>query len=160
MSLEEKFAALSIDDIPSVVEATKSDVKAFGKAVPVLVARCDAKDEADCLAALQTVTAVAKGVPEAQPFTKECLGACTYHHIIIHCVVLIGMKRTQKNSNHVSLYPSTYRHFPSIAQECGYPCRLQGCCFCCLRSRQSLCHEVIVALFVFVSSSRTQMANS
>lgn len=76
MSLEEKFAALSIDDIAGVVEATKKDVKEFGKAVPVLVARCDSKDDAECLAALKTVTEVAKACPEAQAFTKECLGAC------------------------------------------------------------------------------------
>jgi len=79
MSLEEKFASLSIDDATSVVDTVKSEgVEKSGLAanVSVLAARCGSKDESEAVAALKTVKALAEGVPEAQVFTKECLGAC------------------------------------------------------------------------------------
>jgi len=79
MSLEAKFANLSIDDASSVVETVKSEgVEKSGLAsnISVLAARCGSKDEAEALAALAAVKALAEGVPEAQIFTKDCLAAC------------------------------------------------------------------------------------
>jgi len=79
MSLEEKFASLSIDDATSVVDTVKSEgVEKSGLAanISVLAARCGSKDEAEAVSALKTVKALAEGIPEAQVFTKECLGAC------------------------------------------------------------------------------------
>jgi elongation factor 3 len=79
MSLEEKLANLSIDDATSVVDTVKSEgVEKSGLAsnISVLAARCASKDEAEALAALKTTKALAEGVPEAQVFIKECLGAC------------------------------------------------------------------------------------
>jgi len=79
MSLEEKFANLSIDDAASVVEAVKSQgVEKSGLAAnaSVLAARCGSKDEKEALAALKTVKDLAEGCPMAQIFIKDCLGAC------------------------------------------------------------------------------------
>jgi hypothetical protein len=79
MSLEEKLAALTMADAPLVVEAVKKDgVEKSGLAanISVLVARCDAADDNDVLAALNTVKALAKDCPQAQAFTKETLGVC------------------------------------------------------------------------------------
>ena len=79
MSLEAKFAALSIDDATSVVETVKADgVEKSGLAsnISVLTARCGSKDEAEALAALKTAKALAEECPVAQIFTKECLAAC------------------------------------------------------------------------------------
>jgi elongation factor 3 len=79
MSLEAKFASLKIDDASSVVDTVKSEgVEKSGLAanISVLSAKCASKDEAEALSALATVKALAEGAPEAQVFTKECLGAC------------------------------------------------------------------------------------
>ncbi|KAL3918457.1 MAG: hypothetical protein SGILL_004228 [Bacillariaceae sp.] len=79
MSLEEKFAKLSVDDASSIVDTVKSQgVEKSGLAanISVLSARCGSKDEAEALAAMSTVKALAEGCPVAQPFIKECLGAC------------------------------------------------------------------------------------
>ena len=79
MSLEEKFANLSIDDAASVVEAVKSQgVEKSGLAAnaSVLAARCGSKDEKEALAAMKTVKDLAEGCPTAQIFIKDCLGAC------------------------------------------------------------------------------------
>jgi hypothetical protein len=79
MSLEETFAKLSINDASSVVDKVKAEgVEKSGLAagISVLSARCGSDDEAEALAALKTVKALAEGCPMAQPFTKECLGAC------------------------------------------------------------------------------------
>jgi hypothetical protein len=46
--------------------------------INVLSARCESKDDAECLAALKTVKTLAEECPEAQAFTKECLTACKY----------------------------------------------------------------------------------
>lgn len=81
MSLEAKFAALSLDDAPTVVEAIKKDgLEKSGLAanISVLVARCDSNDDAETIAALKTVALMAKECPQAQAFTKETLGACTF----------------------------------------------------------------------------------
>jgi hypothetical protein len=81
MSLEEKFANLTLDDSASVVDAVKLEgVEKSGLAanISVLVARCGSKDDAEALAAMKTVKALAEGVPASQPFTKDCLGACKF----------------------------------------------------------------------------------
>ena len=78
MSLEQKLAALSLDDATSVVDTVKSEgvVKSgLGANISVLVARCGSADEAEIIAAITTVKALVEGCPNAQAFTKECLGA-------------------------------------------------------------------------------------
>jgi hypothetical protein len=98
MSLEEKFANLKIDDSASVVEAVKSQgVEKSGLAanISVLSARCGSKDDAEAIAAMATVKALAESVPESQPFTKECLGACEFclnfsSHYSRHCTPAVG----------------------------------------------------------------------
>ncbi|KAL7579535.1 hypothetical protein ACA910_007910 [Epithemia clementina (nom. ined.)] len=79
MSLESKFAELKVEDVPSIVEAVKSQgVEKSGLAagISVLAARCDSKDDAEALSALKTVKALAEECPESQAFIKECLAAC------------------------------------------------------------------------------------
>ena len=81
MSLEAMFAELKIDDAASIVECIKkegSEKSGFAANVTVLAARCDSNNDAECIAALKTVTAIAKECPQAQAFTKECLGACKF----------------------------------------------------------------------------------
>lgn len=81
MSLEAKFAELSVGDETSVVETIKSDgVKksGFAENIEALKAKCDSKDEAEALAGLKTVKAVAEGAPEAGAYVKECLSACKF----------------------------------------------------------------------------------
>ena len=76
MSLEAKFAALSIDDASSVVAAVKADgVQKSGLAdnIATLAAKCASNDDAEALAAFKTVKALAEECPEAQAFTKDCL---------------------------------------------------------------------------------------
>jgi len=88
MSLESKFAELKIGDVSSVVDAVKKDgVQKSGLAagIEVLKARCDSKDDAECVAALKTLKALADECPEAQAFTKECLGVCKCHKAIYVC---------------------------------------------------------------------------
>ena len=79
MSLEAKFASLSMDDVSSIVDAIKKDGVAksgLADSIVALTARCASKDEAEALAALKVVKDLAESVPTAQPFIKECLGAC------------------------------------------------------------------------------------
>ena len=79
MSLEDKFAELKVDDAPTVVDTVKkegAEKSGLANNVSVLAARCDSKDEAETLAALKVVADLAKECPQAQAFTKECLGAC------------------------------------------------------------------------------------
>mmetsp|Transcript_15332 Transcript_15332/g.42540 ORF Transcript_15332/g.42540 Transcript_15332/m.42540 type:complete len:1040 (+) Transcript_15332:92-3211(+) len=79
MSLEAKFASLSMDDVSSVVDAVKADGVAksgLAEAITTLVARCASKTEAEALSALKVVKELSESVPTAQPFVKECLGAC------------------------------------------------------------------------------------
>ena len=81
MSLEAKFAALSVDDSSAVVAAVKADgVQKSGLAdnIATLAAKCASNDDAEALAALVTVKSLAEECPEAQAFTKECLlaGKC------------------------------------------------------------------------------------
>ena len=79
MSLEQKFASLSIDDTSSIVDTVKSEgVEKSGLAanISVLSAKCGSKDEKEAIPALKTVKALAEGSPAAQIFTKDCLAAC------------------------------------------------------------------------------------
>ena len=81
MSLESKFAALTIDDASSIVAAVKADgVSKSGLAdgIGALAAKCASKDETEALAAFATVKALAEECPEAQAFTKDCLSACKF----------------------------------------------------------------------------------
>ncbi len=79
MSLEAKLAELKIGDVPSIVDAVKSEgaeKSGLASNVTVLAARCDSKDDAEAVAALKVVKALAEECPQAQAFTKECLTAC------------------------------------------------------------------------------------
>lgn len=79
MSLEAKFAELSVGDEASIVDAIKADgiVKSgFADNIEALKAKCASKDESEALAGLKTVKAIAEGVPEAGACIKECLSAC------------------------------------------------------------------------------------
>lgn len=84
MSLEEKFAALKVDDVPSIVEAVKADgAEKSGLAanISVLAARCASKDEAEALAGLQTAKELAENCPSSHAFTKDCLTACKFMRV-------------------------------------------------------------------------------
>ena len=79
MSLESMFASLSIADAASVVEKIKADgieKSGFVENIEALKAKAASPDEADALAGLTTVKAVAEGAPEAEAINKECLTAC------------------------------------------------------------------------------------
>ena len=81
MSLEAKFAALTVDDVSGVVEAVKkdgADKSGLAANIYVLAARCASKDEAEALAGLKTVMELATSCPSSQAFTKECMTACKY----------------------------------------------------------------------------------
>mmetsp|Transcript_13611 Transcript_13611/g.28534 ORF Transcript_13611/g.28534 Transcript_13611/m.28534 type:complete len:1040 (-) Transcript_13611:90-3209(-) len=79
MSLEEKFASLSMDDVSSIVGTIKADGVAksgLSDSVAALTASVASKDEATALAAMNLVKELATSVPTAQPFLQESLGAC------------------------------------------------------------------------------------
>jgi len=79
MSLEEKFASLSMDDVSSIIDAVKTDGVAksgLPDSIVALTARCASKDDAEALAAMKVVKELAESVPTAQPFVKDTLGAC------------------------------------------------------------------------------------
>jgi elongation factor 3 len=78
MSLESKLANLSLGDETSIVEAIKADgveKSGFASNIAGLIAKCASKDEAEALAAMATVKAVAEGAVEAEAFNIQCLGA-------------------------------------------------------------------------------------
>jgi hypothetical protein len=77
MSLEDKFSALSLSDVPSVIETAKKDLKGVAAGIEALKARCESKEDSEAIAALSLVQKMMEEVPEAQAFVKECLGACT-----------------------------------------------------------------------------------
>jgi len=79
MSLEAKFAELSVGDETSIVEAIKADgiVKSgFAENIEALKAKCASKDATEAIAGLTTVKAIAEGAPEAGAVVKDCLAAC------------------------------------------------------------------------------------
>jgi len=76
MSLESKLANLSLGDEASVVAAIKADgveKSGFASNISALVAKCASSDEAEALAAMATVKAVAEGAVEAEAFNIQCL---------------------------------------------------------------------------------------
>ena len=81
MSLESKFASLALSDASSVVETIKAEgieKSGFAANIEALKAKAASADEAEALAGLATVKAVAEGAPEADAVNKECLIACKY----------------------------------------------------------------------------------
>jgi len=97
MSLETKFASLTMDDVSSIVAAVKADGVAksgLADSIVTLTARCASKDEAEALAALKVVKDLAESVPTAQPFIKECLGACLNQQIAKSKDVAAAAKET------------------------------------------------------------------
>lgn len=79
MSLEAKFAEIKIDDVPSIVDTVKKEgIAKSGLAdnITVLAARCDSSNDAEAIAALKALKALVDECPEAQAFTKDCLGTC------------------------------------------------------------------------------------
>ncbi len=79
MSLEEKFASLSMDDVPTIVDSVKADgveKSGLSTSIVALTARCASKDEKESLAGFKVVKELAEQVPTSQPFIKDCLGAC------------------------------------------------------------------------------------
>jgi len=79
MSLESALEKLSLGDAANLVaEVQKDGVEKSGLAANVhaLAAKAESKTEADALAGLALVKALAEGAPDAQPVTKVCLSAC------------------------------------------------------------------------------------
>jgi len=79
MSIESKMAKLSLGDAASLVEEVKKvGVEKSGLAANIhaLAAKAESKDEAEALAGLALVQALAEGAPDAQAVNKHCLGAC------------------------------------------------------------------------------------
>jgi len=79
MSLEEKFANLSMDDVSSIVNTVKSEGVAksgLADSIVALIARCASKDEKEALAGMKVVKELAEQEPTTQPFMKGCLAAC------------------------------------------------------------------------------------
>ena len=77
MSIEEKLASLSLDEVSSVVSAVRADgieKSGLASSVHVLSARCESSDPDEASAALSLVKDLASECPEAQALTKECLG--------------------------------------------------------------------------------------
>lgn len=86
MSLADKFNALSIGDESAIGDAIKAEgveKSGFADNIDVLVAKCASKDETEALPALATTLALAKGCPEAEAFTKECLTACKLFIVVV-----------------------------------------------------------------------------
>lgn len=78
MSLESKLANLTLGDEASVVEAINADgveKSGFASNIAGLIAKCASKDEAEALAGMATVKAVAAGAVAAEAFNIQCLGA-------------------------------------------------------------------------------------
>jgi len=79
MSLESALEKLSLGDAASLVEAVKKDgleKSGLAASIHALAAKAESKDEADALAGLALVQALAEGAPDAQAVTKQCLAAC------------------------------------------------------------------------------------
>ena len=80
-TIEGLLAELSLGDEPKLVEAVKSEgvVKSgLADQIDVLAAKCVSSNDAEAVAALTTVKALAEGAPNAEAFTKVCLTAGTY----------------------------------------------------------------------------------
>lgn len=78
MSLESKLANLSLGDEASVVEAINADgveKSGFASNIAALIAKCASSDEAEALAGMATVKAVAEGAAGAEAFNIQSLSA-------------------------------------------------------------------------------------
>jgi hypothetical protein len=81
MSLEEQFAKLTVGDAAGIVDKVKAEgpVKSgLADSIVALIGRCASSEDAEALSGLATVKALAEGAPSAQPFVKDCLGACKF----------------------------------------------------------------------------------
>jgi len=79
MALAAKFDKLTIDEVPSIVSAVKSDgVIKSGLAdnYEVLAARVGSTDDKEAIAGCKVIVQLLDEVPMSQIFVKECLGAC------------------------------------------------------------------------------------
>lgn len=80
-TIEGLLANLSLGDEPKLVDAVKSQgvVKSgLADQIDVLAAKCASSNDAEAIAALTTVKALAEGAPNAEAFTKACLTAGAY----------------------------------------------------------------------------------
>jgi elongation factor 3 len=76
MSIESLLSNLSLGDESKLVDAVKNDgvVKSgYADQIASLAAKCASKTDAEAVAALTTVKAIAEGAPNGEAFTKECL---------------------------------------------------------------------------------------
>lgn len=81
MSIEAKMESLSLGDDAAIIAAIKAEgveKSGFASSIDILKAKCASDTEADALAGLATVKALAEGCPEAEAFNKECLTACKF----------------------------------------------------------------------------------
>jgi hypothetical protein len=88
MSLEAKFAALSMGDAPSIIAAIKADgieKSGFVDNIATLAAKAASSDETEAKIGLATVQAIAEGCPEAEAINKECLTSCKYFFVCVLC---------------------------------------------------------------------------
>lgn len=95
MALAAKFDKITIDEVPAIVSAVKSDgVKKSGLADnwEVLQARVGSTDEKAAVAGCKAVIALMEEAPLSQIFVKECLGACKFFLVLF--VELIGIFRS------------------------------------------------------------------
>jgi elongation factor 3 len=79
MTIEAKLEKLSLGDEPALVEEVKTKgVKTSGLAANIhaLAGKAESKNEAEAIASLTLVKALAVDVPAAQAVTKHCLAAC------------------------------------------------------------------------------------
>jgi len=79
MSIEAALEKLSLGDEPNLVEDVKKNgIEKSGLAanISVIAAKTESSDDAEVIAALTLVKALAEGAPDAQAATKLCLGAC------------------------------------------------------------------------------------
>ena len=93
MALAAKFDKLTIDEVPAIVSAVKSDgVIKSGLADnwEVLQARVGSNDDKEAIAGCKVVMALLDEVPLSQIFVKECLGACKLFIFSVLFIVLIG----------------------------------------------------------------------
>ena len=120
MSLEEKFASLSMDDVSSIVDSVKADgvlKSGLVDSIVSLTARCASKDDNEALAGMKVVKELAEQVPTSQPFIKDCLGACKYLSnvsVIDDCVFswsmfelsILILRRNMEKISVTNKYPS------------------------------------------------------
>jgi len=95
MALAAKFDKLTIDEVPSIVSAVKSDgVIKSGLAdnYEVLAARVGSTDDKEAIAGCKVIVQLLDEVPMSQIFVKECLGACKYLGFILPGILIFFCK--------------------------------------------------------------------